>query len=446
MGFLYFLSILIEIGILFYLEKKAWKTLLTPLNFLMLPYLVVLIVSIAISGRFDFVEFYFPSILIWNVGLLLFAIPSFALAGYARKNNYPTERTDIEESRIPLVFTLICVVLLMMFSYRLMSTIHSSQFLIGSDDFAEEFAGFGFWAHLKRFCVVMLMLCIYYVNKRQPWIWIFIIAFMVVSVINMVKGTMIIPVVVGVLLRLASGKMRITGRLVLTILIGALAVFFVSFGLAIVVVNDIDINGGVLLWIFQRFVHYFSSGTLGLSVDMELGFPDRGDFDVIWTPFINIYNQITGNKEVLSPVNPTFFFTGISLTNVRTVFGTLYIYTSPVQFALYTLGLSAFCYTLKIISVGFNNLFTCTTYYYFCALLAMGWFEFYFFHLDVVEIPAMIILLHVLDWMFMKKEKTFFPSPKGIILSSYGEIPSRAREIPSPKNNMLSHDDVVYNH
>ena len=439
MGFLYFLSIVIEIGMLFYLEKKAWKTLLTPLNILMIPYLVVLIVSILISGHFDFVEFYYPSILLWNVGLLLFAIPSFAMAGYAQKYQYPIERTEIEETKMPLVFTLICAMLFMMFAYRLMSTIRSSQFMIGSDDFAEEFAGFGFWAHLKRFCVVMLMLCIYYVNKRQAWIWIFILAFMVVSVINMVKGTMIIPAVVGVLLRLASGKMRITGRLIFVILISALAVFIIAYGLAIVVVNDMEVNDKVLLWIFQRFVHYFSSGTLGLSVDMERGFPDRGSFDVIWTPFINLFNQITGRGEILSPVNPTFFFTGISLTNVRTVFGTLYIYTTPLQFALYTLGLSAFCYTLKIFSVRFNNLFTCTTYYYFCALLAMGWFEFYFFHLDIIEIPVMIILLHLMDWLFVKKGKSD-------ILSSSRDIPSSSRDICSPKKIIPSPNDVVYNH
>jgi hypothetical protein len=178
--------------------------------------------------------------------------------------------------------------------------------------------------------------------------------------------------------------------------ISAVAVFFVTFLLAIVVVNEIAVNEGVVLWIFQRFVHYFSSGTLGLSMDMELGFPDRGPFTVIWTPFINIINQISGNGEVLSPVNPTYHFTGISLTNVRTFFGTLFIYTDFFQFALYTMGLSAICYTLKLLSVRFSNLFTNTIYYYYCALLAMGWFEFYFFHLDVIETPVMIILLHVI--------------------------------------------------
>ena len=404
MGFLYVLSILIEIGVLFYLERKAWGTLLTPLNFVMLPYLAVLLVSIAMSGKFDFVEFYYPSILIWNVGLLLFALPSYALAGFAHKHDYAVDRVGVREEPMPQLFFWIGVLLTMLFAYRLMSTVRSSQFIIGSDEFAEEFAGFGFWGHLKRFCSVMLMLYIYYLNKHQRWLWFFIIAMMVVNVINMVKGTMIIPCVVGVMLRLASGKMKINARFVTILLISSVAVFFVTFLLAIVVVNKMEVNDKVILYIFQRFVHYFSSGTLGLSVDMQLGFPDRGAFDVIWTPFINIYNQIAGDGEVLSPVNPTFHFTGISLTNVRTVFGTLFIYTNYVQFALYTIGLSAMCYTLKMLTIKFDNLFTNTIFYYFCALLAMGWFEFYFFHLDIIEIPAMLIMLQLIDWALVGKK------------------------------------------
>ena len=233
MGFLIVLSLFIEAGVLFYLERKAWKTLLTPLNFVMLPYLAVLLVSIAMSGKFDFVEFYYPSILIWNVGLLLFALPSYALAGFAHKHDYAVDRVGVREEPMPQLFFWIGVLLTMLFAYRLMSTVRSSQFIIGSDEFAEEFAGFGFWGHLKRFCSVMLMLYIYYLNKHQRWLWFFIIAMMVVNVINMVKGTMIIPCVVGVMLRLASGKMKINARFVTILLISSVAVLAAPQGVQV---------------------------------------------------------------------------------------------------------------------------------------------------------------------------------------------------------------------
>lgn len=397
MGLVYVLTLFVEAAVLLWLERRAWHTLLTPLNFLMLPYLFVLAVSVAISGKFDFVEFYYPSIIIWNVGLLLFAVPSLAMASWAKKGGVEV-RTGISNEEMPRIFVIIGICLMLMFAYRLYTTVRSSQFIIGSDDFAEEFAGFGFWGHLKRFCSVMLMLYIYYVDKNRRWLWFFIIGMFVVNVINMVKGTMIIPCVVGVMMRLASGKMKIDARFMTILMLSAVGVFFVTFLLAIVVVNKMEVTDKVVLWIFQRFVHYFSSGTLGLSVDMQLGFPDRGEFSVVFTPFINILNQLTGSGEILSPVNPTYFFTGISLTNVRTVFGTLFIYTNYVQFALYTLGLSAFCYWLKLMTVKFDNVYTNVIFYYFCGLLAMGWFEFYFFHLDIIEIPVMFMLLHLMDW------------------------------------------------
>lgn len=399
MGFFFVLTLLIESGVLMYLEYKAWKTIFTPMSFLLLPYLAVLMVSIAMSGKMDFVEFYYPSIFIWIVGLFFFAIPDFMLVGYANKRGYTDLNGEIDDSSIPRVFVLIGILLVMLFAYRLFTTIRSSQYIIGSDQFAEEFAGFGFWGHLKRFCSVMLMLYIYYLNKDNRWLWFLIIGLFVVNVINMVKGTMIIPCVTGVMLRLASGKMKVTGRFIGVLILSALAVFFVTFLLAIVVVNKMEVTDKIMLWIFQRFVHYFSSGTLGLSVDMEAGFPDAGPFQVIWTPFINIINQISGDGEILSPVNPTFHFTGISLTNVRTLFGTLFIYTNYMQFCLYTMGLSFLCYSLKIITCRLTNIYINTVLYYFCALLAMGWFEFYFFHLDIIEIPVMIMLLHAVDWV-----------------------------------------------
>ena len=399
MGLIFVLTLLIESGVLMYLEYKAWKSIFTPLSFLLLPYLAVLLVSIAMSGRMDFVEFYYPSIIIWIVGLFFFAVPDFLLVGYSNRHGYIDLQGDIEDSPMPRVFVLIGILLVLLFSYRLYTTISSSQYLIGSDEFAEEFAGFGFWGHLKRFCSVLIMLYIYYLNKNNRWLWFLIIGLFVVNVINMVKGTMIIPCVTGVMLRLASGKMKISGRFIGVLLLSAVAVFFVTFLLAIVVVNKIEVTDKIVLWIFQRFVHYFSSGTLGLSVDMAMGFPDAGPFQVIWTPFINIINQISGDGEVLSPVNPVYHFTGISLTNVRTFFGTLFIYSNGLQFCLYTMGLSFLCYSLKLITCRLTNIYINTVLYYFCALLAMGWFEFYFFHLDVIEIPVMLMLLHAVDWV-----------------------------------------------
>ena len=75
--FLFLAFILIEVFVLTYIERISWGTLYTPLTCLMLPYLLVLLCTMAISGHFHFVEFYYPSIFIWNIGLSLSAWVSF---------------------------------------------------------------------------------------------------------------------------------------------------------------------------------------------------------------------------------------------------------------------------------------------------------------------------------------------------------------------------------
>ena len=74
------LTFLLEVAVLLYCEFKAWKSLYTPITFLILPYVVILALTIVISGRYGFVEFYYPSMMLWIVGLLIFSIPSIVLA------------------------------------------------------------------------------------------------------------------------------------------------------------------------------------------------------------------------------------------------------------------------------------------------------------------------------------------------------------------------------
>ena len=125
-------------------------------------------------------------------------------------------------------------------------------------------------------------------------------------------------------------------------------------------------------------------------------FPDRGEFEMLICPIVNIYNALVGNKEMLSPVNDIYYNTGLNLTNVRTFFGTIYIYTNWFGFVLYVFYLSTVMYLLKLATIRFNNIYVYVIYFFECGLLCMGWFEFYFFHLTVIEFPVLALLLMLL--------------------------------------------------
>lgn len=393
LDFFLLLTILVEVAFLFYLEIKTWNTLYTPLNFLMLPYIVVLLITISTAGNFGFVDFHYPSIFFWNVGLLLFAIPSFVLGGII--NYHGKLKTSIVNTpELPNVLVIIAILVGLALAFQFYRTLGSSTAFVGSEDFAEEFSGHGVWAHIRQMSIPLLVICIYFLDKQRWWLWPIVIVLLLANFINQVKGAIIIAVLTGMALRLYGGKTKLTLKFILMVLGGAVALFFISYMvLPLLGKGGGEVTDELIEFVYITFAHYFTSGVLGLSQDMVYNYPDAGSFDVIISPFLNIYNQIAGDGEIISPVNALYYNTGHSLTNVRTFFGTLFIYSNWIQFTVYTLVLSTALYMLKIFTIKYNNVFVLTAYFYECSLLAMGWFEFYFFHLSALEIPILSLLL-----------------------------------------------------
>lgn len=367
----------------------------------MLPYTVVLLISIAISGHFGFVEFYYPSILLWSVGLLIFAVPSFALAFLMQKYNCPL-KTSIEDSRMPVLLKYLSVLIILLFAYRFFS-IFGGVNLIGSDEFGEEFCGRGFWGHLRQLSLPILMMAIFFVDVKDRHLWLIIIPLLIVTLLYQVKGWVIIPCLTGIVLRLYIGKTKLRLSLVLYVVLGALLIFLGSYIMILVVAGDGEFGNDVIFFIFRNFIHYLTSGVLGLSVDMELNFPDAGDFDMLIVQFINIGNLLIGNDEMMTPINPLFYNTGVNWTNVRTFFGTIFLNTDYIVFVVYILFVSSVMYLLKLATIKYNNIYIYVIYFFECSLLFMGWFETYSALLTTIEIPALVLGLWLMDRMCKKK-------------------------------------------
>lgn len=394
--FIIFITLLIEVAVFTYFEYISWNTIYTPMCCLMLPYTLVLIISIIVSGNSYFVDFYYPSIFVWNIGLIFFAIPSYVLALLKLKKT-SIFHTDIQEKKLPNILIFISIILSLVFFLRLRQVLGSSISIFGTDDFAEEFSGHGIWAHLREIVMPLLILAIYHVKKRQWELWILIVSLLFIQFLYMVKGAVIISIVSGLCLRLYTGKTHLKFTFLAKLFIGGFAIFIITYMVLPLIGSEKgEADMQLFEFVTEHFFHYFTSGTLGFSYDLELGCPDRGDFDIIISPFINIYNIIIGNKEILSPVNPVYHHTGINLTNVRTFFGTLYVYCNFWQFTIYTIIISTITYSIKLIAMYTKSIFLYIILFYYCGLFAMGWFEFYFFHLSIIEIPIITIILWII--------------------------------------------------
>lgn len=402
---IYLVAIFIEAAFLCYMEFKIWRSLYTPLNFLMLPYLIVLLITIMVAGtELGFVEFYYPSIFIWNVGLLIFFLPSVVigtLITYKGKNvvqKYPNDH-------IPVSLLFVLVFLALLFVVHLKGVLGNSSEALGSDEFGEDFSGGGLWGHLRILTIPLFMMSIYYVSKKRWWLWPIILVFLMVSVLNQVKGWVIIPVLSAMAMRIYAGKTRLTMKFILYLLLGVFLVFFTSYALSILLVQSRGVDDAFLDFIFMHFMHYLTSGTFGWSMDLQLGLPDdTGNFQNVIAQFVNLAKVITGDKELVAPINPLYFNPGWALTNVRTIFGTLYINSNWISFTLYILFLSTCMYLMRVAMVRFNNIYLYTIYFFFCGMIFMGWFDFYFAGVIVFELPLMLLFLLLFEKMLYKKQ------------------------------------------
>lgn len=405
------LLFLAEVVVFTYFEYKAWRTIYTPLCCLMLPYTIVLLTTVAIAGDFGFVEFNYQSIWVWIYGLPFFALPSYALSAFQKYCGKPVFG-EIEEdergiSKSLLVFSAVLVLLLF---FRLYQKLSSSFFFFGTDDFAYEFSGSGIWAHLREMMTPALIMLLYYVRKGQYWIWALIFCMFIIQLTYMVKGYILITIVSAMAMRLYSQKSHMNVSLILKIVISAVLVFFSVYMLLPILGSNTDLaNERQAGFVTEHIIHYFTSGTLGWSYDIDQGIPDRGTMEVIFSPFVNIIHVFTG-EELVSPINPFYWYTGITLTNVRTFFGTLYIYTDTLQFVTYSIMCSTIIYALRLFALHTKSIYVYTVHFYYCGLLAMGWFEFYFFHLDVIELPFATGLIYLLNKTTHKKDEAVEPT------------------------------------
>lgn len=401
LDFIALVAIFVEMAVLAYLDKKMWGTMYTPLNILMLPYAAVLVLTIAVSGNWGIAEFYYPSILVWMLGLIVFAIPSYILGYIFRDDIRKHERCCIEDNLNMTALNVVTFILLVLFFIRFIMIFRMGRYMVGTEDFGELFCGKGLWGHLHRLLHVLLMLYIYKYDKKHKSYLLFIFGIVFVTFMYGVKSWILIPLMGGIFMRLYTGKMNLKISLILKVVVLAFSVFFISYFLSLFIAKDgnADINL-ILKFICETFVHYFISGVMGWSQDLQAGIMETPNFDMLIINVLNVKSLITGD-EFINAINPVFIHNGINGSNVRSFFGTIYINSNLFQFITITMLFSSISYVVKLWAIKTKSLFVNTTYFFYLGMLFMGWFEIYYYHLQFFEVPMWIFLV----WLLVPKKK-----------------------------------------
>lgn len=394
------------------IEKRLWRTLYTPLNCLMLPYAAVLAICLAIDGKMGFQEFYYPSIWVWVVGLAVFFVPSFFLGMLynAASRGMPVRAMEVPPGTVD-VLEKITQIVLGLFGLRILYLIAASPFSIGSEGFGNALASHGFFGHLYTLLMILGIFWIFMADKEHKRYYLYVLGFLVVAVLYLVKGWLIIPILCGVLLRLLLCKSRLRIRLALGVVLMGFVFFFLTYWLSMFVagkewgmqrygLSSSAYAKSTVDYILKHFVTYISAGVYGLSEDMAKGIVEERDAGRVFAPWMNLYNVVAG-KEMVVPLNDSYLIvtTQDNGTNVRSFMGTLYVSLGGWGAACFVFVFSALVCVVFFVARQRGNPFALLWTAWFLGLMAMGWFDPYVQILNFITTPVFIALLAELCYM-----------------------------------------------
>ena len=401
------LAFFVEVVFLAIVEKRMWNTMYTPLNILMIPSAAIVFVVMLLVPILKIYPFYYPSLLIWEVGLLFFFIPSCICNFFIDKKQNVTTMSMPSLPNKWLVFS-ITMFLLLVYGAHLHSSLNATVATIGSDTFAEETSSYGPWAHVLVLLFALEILCFCYISKNNWFFIIPILLIVVASVINQVKGWVIIPLLTGVIVNIYAGRLRITPRLILIVVLGGAGFFFLSYYLNLVLSADKDFTDDVLNFILKNFFHYLSSGFLGLSMDCDRGILESQSVEYLFTPFVNVKNYFSGDT-MLSSLNGYYLYTSWPgfANNIRSFMGTIYVYAGIIYAPLVVLLYASIAYLIRVMLLRKQTYFWLLTDAWMSAFLFMGWFDYYFALLKPFE--AVLVFLFIswgIQFFTLRKDTT----------------------------------------
>lgn len=415
--------LLLETILFAVLERNLWRTWVSPLNCLMLPYTSVVLVCVLVEGNMGFVPFYYPSLWVWVLGLLAFFIPSFTLSLLFKAGTSPSKDTFAVHSSwmipsLEIITQLICALYLV----RMLYLIFVLRLVPGSESFAYQLAGGGLWGHMFTLFMVLAVVWIYLADRKNWRYFLYVVFFSMVGVLCMVKGWLLIPLLGGVLLRIFSGRLIIRIRYVLLAAILGFGIFFLSYWVAMVWVRGEEDAARYGMtrdeyiaasssYIKRHFVTYLTAGVYGLSESMAQGTLEEKDPSMVYTSFYNIKNLFTG-EEMVTGLNDNFVKTTVydNGVNVRSFMGTLFLYLGAWQSVLYVLLFSLIINTLYFISRQTHHLLISAVVAWYMSTLCMGWFDSYVQTLNYITVPLFTVCVYAwVVYLRLRERNTCLP-------------------------------------
>src|SRR5271154_2937654 len=412
MDYFIVVGLVFEVLIFSWVDQKLFGTWYTPFNLLAYPYMFVVVSAFLLAPWLGFVSVYTPSILIWIVGLLFFWSVGFTLGLICdfRSNSHPATvaskpaNGDHATVKIATRVGWAIIPILALNFYRTIAGVGGWS-EIGSLDFRTDYShGVSSHAVVLAFPLVVLLIGTYRRGRKQQLVLIAILLLFLFA--SQVKGTLLAPLVGGMLFRAIRGDLKLSLKKVGAAVGLSYALFNAVYLLGFSFANsDMLFDSNVYGYLSRHYMYYLWSGVLSLSEAIRTGVGSvGGHWYEIFSAFMNLYRATLSAGPLVGALSPRAMGMSVDLTvrgfqgvNVYTMLGTLYLYLGPFPAMIFMVGIAIIFYVLLLVSRVNNNAWYLTLYCAMVSWLVFGFFEYYLWHLNFIEMPVYTIILAALS-------------------------------------------------
>lgn len=383
--------LIIEVILIVLLDRKIYKTYYTPCIMLSVPFIIICVLYDLNSSRLGLFPLNYNVLYIWVFGLFF-----FWLMGVFTYTIVPSPKSVISQSgnliklqlfsKKLLNFTFFLSVILTYFLYKAYNL-----YITTGGDAAEAFLGSGVHAHLVIYLKLLSILSFLSLfipgNALAKFknIYIILIA-LALSVMYGTKSGILLLLLSYFLAWIFVFNKKIKFLHIFFAFVLGYGIFYLSYSMVFGYLAPID-------FIWNHMILYYVSGTGGMNVYFTNSGPVGIEPDLLFRFFFNVFYTITGNsKDVKTVISEEWTYIGIgNPINVRTFFGTLYLYGGE-YFGLFAVIFYSFLVHL-VFKLSRGNFLFLILYVYILSMLCFGWFDFYFNSVAFYETIFLCILL-----------------------------------------------------
>lgn len=387
-----YVTFFVEVGILNYLNFRIYKTFLTPIACLSIPFTLVLLICLICNVSIGFIPFHYEALWVWIMGLFFFGIPGILVF---RKTSHEQKNWTLLRN-IGFTKCIIGICLL----YMLTQLGSLSDYDLGSKELGGELAVGGLKGRISNVLLVAcpLMACINY-NKYLKCIIVGLIFYILLAFGS--KTWILYAFAACILCLYQQKKISFNIWSFLFSIVGMLMIFGIYYSLN----TEIEDFVHLIEFVSRHFYFYLTSGLLPLSEFVYRGTAQSvGEFVL---PFFNIVDIWLGNPGV-SVHSPLWYTTDNILgtqSNVFTFFGSLYMGDSLLAFWGYSFLFGFISYMIYRVSMRKHNLFLQIMNAYNCCVLFFGWYNCTYGILRIWEIFVYSYFFYLLSNSEVDKQK-----------------------------------------